>query len=97
FRPLLFATGKTFVDRARCERAVHSQQLHLLVKLRVVIGRFEFFAFRQTRRERGPQKIGDGDSWNFAWVLESEKKSLPSAFVGLHSKNIFPIHSDFAP
>src|SRR5207247_1864514 len=35
---LLFAAGKTFVDRTRSERTIHPEQLDLFVKLCVIIG-----------------------------------------------------------
>src|SRR5713101_4840864 len=73
---LLFATGKTFIDRTRSERAIHTEQLYLFVKLRVIVSGFEFLALRETRLRRGAQEICDGDSRNFAWILKCEKNAF---------------------
>ena len=45
FVPLLFAAGKSFVDRARSERAIHLEQVHFFVKPGVIFGRLELLAF----------------------------------------------------
>src|SRR5437899_12319023 len=80
-RALFFATVKTFIDRTRSERAIHTEQLYLFVKLRVIVSGFEFLALRETRLRRGAQEICDGDSRNFAWILKCEKEPFAGALV----------------
>src|SRR6266550_8034439 len=77
---LLFAAGKTFVYRARRERAVHPEQLHLFVKPRVVISRLKFFTFGKARLQCCAEKVGDSHAWNLAWILEGQEKAAPGAF-----------------
>ena len=86
---LFLAAGETFVDRARGERAVHLQQIHFLVELRVVIGRLEFLAFGQARLHRGAEEIGDRHARDFARILKREEEAFARAFVGLHLENDF--------
>src|SRR4029077_19661023 len=95
FRALFFAPGKTFVDRTRRERTIHPEQLHLFVKLRVVIGRFELFTVRQTRLYGRTEKISNRYAGNFAWILESQEKPAPGTFIGVELEKIFAIHQDF--
>ena len=92
FIPLFLAAGKTLVDRSRCERAFHVEQVHFLVQLGVIIGRLQLFAFRQARLHRGPEEICDGHAGDFAWILESHEEAFARAFVGLELKKIFAIH-----
>ena len=91
---LFLDAGKTFVDRTRGERTIHPEQLHLLVKFRVIVSGFEFLALRQTRLDGGTEKICDRDSRNFAWILKCEKNAFARAFVRLEFEQIFAIHRE---
>src|SRR6266705_3552946 len=93
---LLFAAGKTFVDRTRSERTIHPEQLDLFVKLCVIIGGLEFFAFRQTRLHRGTKKVGDRHAWNFARILEGHEQAAPRPFIRLKFKEILSVHQHLA-
>ena len=92
FVALLLAAGEAFIHRARGERAIHLEQIHLLVELRVVIGRLEFLALRQTGLDRGAEEIGDRHAGDFARVLEGQEKASPRALVRLQFENIFAVH-----
>ena len=52
------------------------EQIHLLVELRVVVGRLEFLALGQARLDRGAQEIRDRHAGDLARVLEGEEKAL---------------------
>src|SRR5882762_9884470 len=81
FAPLLFAAGKSFIDRAGSERSVDVEQVHFLVKLGVVVGSFQFLTVWQTRLRRRAQKIGDGNTGNFTRVLKGEKQTSSRSLV----------------
>src|SRR5947208_15826300 len=78
---LLFAAGKTLVDRTRSERTIHPEQLDLFIKLCVIVGGLKLLALRQARLHRGTKKVGDRHAWNFARILESHEKAASCAFV----------------
>src|SRR5438105_126882 len=88
----LFATGKSFIDRAGSERPVDVEQAHLLVKLGVVVGGLQFFTFWQTGLRRRAQEISDGDTRNFTRILKGEKQTSSRALVRPELKEVFAIH-----
>jgi hypothetical protein len=52
FSALLFAAGETLINCPGRKRPVHAEQLHFFIKLCVIVGGLEFFAFRQPRLQR---------------------------------------------
>ena len=96
FRTFLFAAGEALVDSARSERAIHTQQLHLFVKLRVIIGCLELFPFGETRLHGRAQKIRDRHARDFAWILERQEKPAPGTFIGVELEKIFSVHHHLA-
>src|SRR5438477_10931148 len=95
FAALLFAAGKSLIDRAGSERPVDVEQIHFLVKLGVVIGGFQFLAFGQTRLRVGAQEISNGNAGNFTRVLKGKKQTSSGALVRPELKQVLAVQQHF--
>ena len=96
FAALFLAAGEAFVDRAGGELPVDLQEVHLGVEAFVVGGGVEFLALGHAGLDGGAEEVGDGDTGDFARVLEGEEEAGAGAFIHFHGEDGFAVDEDVA-
>ncbi len=93
FVAFLFTTGKAFIDGAVHEAFVHLEEVHFFLDDLTELHGVEFGqpVVFSCFIDRGFEEVACGNAGDFDGVLEAEKQTLASAFLGGHVEKVFAV------